>query len=60
MQRRRVTPSNDFLEFKTEDIESSIPARFEQQVEKFPDRLAVKTRNNELTYDTLKNERRIG
>jgi amino acid adenylation domain-containing protein len=50
---RRVGPSNPFVEFKTEDIERSIPSRFEQQVARYPDRLAVKTQNQSFTYDAL-------
>jgi len=46
-------PSGEFIEFKREEIEQSIPERFEQQVTKYPDRLAVKTKNHELTYDEL-------
>ena len=42
-----------FIEFKKEDIEQSIPDRFEAQVRKFGDRLAVKTQDQELTYHEL-------
>ena len=49
----RVGPTNPFIEFKKEEIEQSIPARFEQQVPRYPDRLAVKTRNHALTYNAL-------
>jgi non-ribosomal peptide synthetase component F len=31
----------------------SITSRFEEQVRKYPDRLAVKTRNHQVTYDEL-------
>jgi amino acid adenylation domain-containing protein len=50
---RRVVPTNPFTEFKREEIEQSIPNRFEQQVRRYPNRLAVKTRGHELTYDAL-------
>jgi non-ribosomal peptide synthetase component F len=33
--------------------EQSIPARFEQQVKKFPTHLAVKSRSDTLTYAAL-------
>lgn len=46
-------PTNPFIEFRKEDIEQSIPDRFEQQVHQYPGRLAVKTRDHELTYDEL-------
>ncbi len=42
-----------FIEFKKEEIEQSIPDRFEQQVAKYPDRLAVKTKSDTFTYDQL-------
>src|SRR5262249_31777520 len=42
-----------FVEFKKEEIEQSIPKRFVRQVEAYPDRLAIKTRSHELTYDAL-------
>ena len=46
-------PSGNFAEFKMNDIEQSIPARFEQIVRECPDRIAVKTDSHELTYDAL-------
>ncbi len=46
-------PSGSFVEFRKEEIEQSIPDRFEQQVAKYPDRIAVKTRNHQFTYDAL-------
>ncbi|MFQ5874601.1 MAG: amino acid adenylation domain-containing protein, partial [Dehalococcoidia bacterium] len=53
LQGDRVRPTNPFVPFKKEEIEQSIPARFEQQVRSYPDRLAVKTRKHELTYEAL-------
>jgi len=38
-------PSGIFIEFKKEEVEQSIPERFERIVRKHPDRLAVKTAN---------------
>lgn len=52
-QSRHGGPTNSFLEFRKEDIEQAIPDRFEQQVAKYPDRIAVKTRNCTLTYNAL-------
>jgi amino acid adenylation domain-containing protein len=46
-------PSGTFVEFPFEGIEQSIPERFDQQVRKFPDRIAVKTRTKKLTYTEL-------
>jgi len=45
--------NNSFLEFNKEGIESSIPKRFEEEVENFPTRLAIKTQSQELTYEEL-------
>lgn len=42
-----------FKPFERDGIEDSISARFEKQVEKFPDCLAVKAENQELTYAQL-------
>ncbi len=50
---RRVRPTNSFAEFKLGEIEQSIPDRFEKQVAEYPDRVAVKSRYQELTYDAL-------
>jgi amino acid adenylation domain-containing protein len=49
----RVAPQGTFVGFPVEEIEQSISARFEQQVEHFSDRLAVKTATAELTYTEL-------
>jgi len=46
-------PTGRFVEFKREEIEQSIPDRFEQVVRKYPNRLAIKTKDHELTYDQL-------
>ena len=46
-------PSGEFVAFKKEDVEGSIPRRFEQQVAKSPHRLAVKAKGHQLTYDEL-------
>jgi non-ribosomal peptide synthetase component F len=46
-------PSGAFSEFKKEDIERSIPHRFEQMVAKYAGRVAVKDRTRQLTYAEL-------
>ena len=52
-QGRQVGPTNPFLEFRKEEVEQSIPDRFEQQVAQHPDQIAVKTKNCTLTYGAL-------
>jgi len=46
-------PTGMFVEFKKEEIEQSIPERFEKIVRLYPDRLAVKMGERALTYDQL-------
>ena len=46
-------PTGNFAEFKREEIEQSIPDRFEEQVRKYPNRLAIKGKNYELSYSDL-------
>jgi len=41
------------VEFEKEEIEQSIPDRFEQIVARYPDRIAVKSANHVLTYAEL-------
>ena len=48
-------PSGTFVEFPMEDVEQSIPERFEKIVQMHPERLAVKTRTEILTYAELNN-----
>ena len=48
-----ATPTNAFIEFKKSDVERSIPERFQQQVARYPGRMAIKTRRHEFTYRTL-------
>ena len=50
---RQTRPTNPFVEFNEADTEQSIADRFEQQVRRYPDRLAVKTKSQALTYDEL-------
>jgi non-ribosomal peptide synthetase component F len=53
LRLRCFHPSTVFTVFHKRDIEQSIPARFEQQVHKYPDRLAVKTRLHACAYMVL-------
>ena len=46
-------PSGTFVEFPIEDVETSIPARFEKIVRMYGDRLAAKVGKKSLTYDEL-------
>ena len=48
-------PTNDFTTFEASQIEQSIISRFESQVEKHPNRIAVHAKNGELTYTKLNN-----
>jgi len=49
----REQTNNAFVPFDKAEIEQSIPARFAVQVHRNADRLAVKTRNQALTYRQL-------
>ena len=44
---------SDFALFPKEAVQQSIPDRFEQQVRRYPQRLAVKTGEHALTYEAL-------
>src|SRR6185369_15257159 len=46
-------PTGTFVEFSNEEVDQSIPARFEKTVQRYPDRLAVKMGDCALTYDEL-------
>lgn len=46
-------PSGTFVEFREEEIEQSIPDRFEKIVARFPDRVAIEIENQQITYDQL-------
>ena len=45
-----------FARFERADVESTIPQRFEKQVEAYPEHIAVKTRRHEWTYRQLDKE----
>jgi non-ribosomal peptide synthetase component F len=44
---------DEFRQFTKEEIEQSIPVRFEKIVRLYPDRVAVKVRNQVVTYSQL-------
>ncbi len=52
-QGQCVHPAGTFTEFRQEDVEQSIPVRFEKIVAKCANRVAVKTMECTLTYAEL-------
>jgi len=46
-------PSGKFVEFPREDVETSIPQRFERIANRYADRIAIKSSHCELTYAEL-------
>jgi amino acid adenylation domain-containing protein len=46
-------PSGTFVEFPKEDVEKSIPERFEKIVEQYPDQIAIKTADQTVAYAEL-------
>lgn len=52
-QHNDCQPSRAFVPFSRQDLEGSIPARFEKIARRFPDRLAIKDGDLSLTYDQL-------
>jgi amino acid adenylation domain-containing protein len=50
---RRLSPTNPFVRFLPSEIEQSVPDRFEQQVRRYADRVAVRSTSGELTYEAL-------
>jgi amino acid adenylation domain-containing protein len=49
----RVKPTNEFIEFKKEDIHQSIGTCFEQKVKQYADKVAVKSDEETITYGFL-------
>ena len=49
----RIRRFNDFVEFGRQDVEGSISGRFERQVERHPDGVAVDFGDGEVTYKAL-------
>jgi non-ribosomal peptide synthetase component F len=61
IQAKCFHPSATFVEFSEKEIDQSIPDRFEKMVRLYPERIAIKTRDRAVTYDTLnKAANRIG
>ncbi|HEY7559790.1 MAG TPA: AMP-binding protein, partial [Candidatus Binatia bacterium] len=50
---RRDGPTSDFQPFPKEDVEQSIPERFEKMVRMYPDRTAVKMGPEVVTYSQV-------
>ncbi len=48
-----IRPINPFTAFAKSEIEQSIGNRFESQVRKYPDRVAIKTPKHEWSYEEL-------
>jgi hypothetical protein len=46
-------PSGTFVEFSSEDVEQSIPARFETIARRYANRIAVQSDNQAITYAEL-------
>jgi acyl-coenzyme A synthetase/AMP-(fatty) acid ligase/acyl carrier protein len=46
-------PSGRFAAFPQEDLETSVPARFEKIARLYPDRIAVKSGSDQITYDDM-------
>ncbi len=53
IQHKHSDSSATFVQFSKEESEQSIPARFEKIVQRYPQRLAVKMGDRELSYDEL-------
>ncbi|MDH3444199.1 MAG: AMP-binding protein, partial [Deltaproteobacteria bacterium] len=53
IRARCFHPSGTFVEFNKEEIDQSIPERFEKIVRMYPERVAVKTRHHQFTYAEL-------
>lgn len=49
----RVTPTNPFAPFDLQEVEQSIPQRFEKIVRAHPDQIAIKTKTGLWTYESL-------
>lgn len=52
-RRSIVQPAKPFLEFTLEDMDQSLPSRFEQQVKQYPTHIALKTAHAQWTYEVL-------
>jgi amino acid adenylation domain-containing protein len=52
-QGTRVCPANEFIRFEKREVDQSIADRFQQQVRKYPNRVAIKTKDKTATYSDL-------
>lgn len=52
-QGGRLRPVNEFVRFELRELEQSIPDRFAQQVARWPQRIAVKSATQQLSYAQL-------
>lgn len=53
MTAQRLWSTHDFRPFAKVEVDTSIPDRFEQQVRQYPNRIAIKTKYQQLTYAEL-------
>lgn len=53
IQAKCIHPSGTFIGFSKTELEQSITTRFEQQVAMYPDRVAIKGRDRQFSYDEL-------
>ena len=53
IRARSFHPSGKFVEFPTEDAESSITARFEKIARLYPGRIALRENDRSITYESL-------
>jgi amino acid adenylation domain-containing protein len=53
IRARCFHPAGKFIEFTADEIEQSIPALFERQVASYPDRVAVRSKGQQLSYADL-------
>src|SRR5260370_18549749 len=51
--RNRTRLIHPFTEFRKDEIEQSIPDRFERKVKEYRGKVAVKSRNHEWSYEEL-------
>jgi amino acid adenylation domain-containing protein len=53
MLEKSFAPGGEFIEFEPEEIEQSIPERFEKIVQQYPDKIAIKSKDAVVTYSEL-------
>ena len=46
-------PTGEYIDLEKEQLESCVPDHFEEQVRRYPNRLAVKSRSHQLSYQEL-------